>query len=624
MNDLLGSAVSKPIRYLFRRNGAEIVYNKLVAPYFAQTKPKLALAAIAAMNGTTLGGAVYCNYLWRDITNHLAARDITALTHDATSFSGFVAGFVGISIARSLITQNLKLSWSNWAKEQAVKEWLSVKNRHGLVTRSAELSPEQRIPMDIATFIHASEPLTVGFMSNLANFGAFSSVLFTLSPAAYGGTLALGAAGTWLIHRNGKNLTKLNDETAAAQNAFRNEIAHAKDNQQSIALWGGENAAQKSIGERLDDLNQVSQKTIHTNVRLDAIRNGYANIGMVVPYVAVAPAYFAPGSKMGIGDLSLLYSASYNTRSCLDWYSMSQQTIVDWKAGVKRLTTFLENCSTDLASSNKTPTYLPNRELGVSVKDLVLRKPANGAPTDDDILCRAISFDLKPGDRLAITGPSGCGKSTLFNVLGRLSPHDSGEINFSGVSEEPGDVIFVPLKTYIADVPLQEVLTFPKTDGISEEAMKTALEKVGLAHIIPHVGDPDFKCHQLKLSDGQKQRLNFARLLLHKPKIIGLDEATANLDAGAGIEMHKLLFSELPNSIIISVSHREELIPLHTHLGEFTNEALTVKPIAVKGISLDGHLKNQPPGNEPSPMPTARPIIPLFKEGRFGPHLAKS
>ena len=87
------------------------------------------------------------------------------------------------------------------------------------------------------------------------------------------------------------------------------------------------------------------------------------------------------------------------------------------------------------------------------------------------------------------------------------------------------------------------------------------LQQVQLAHLQERLAQEQDWSRILSL--GEQQRLAFARLLLHKPQVAFLDEATASLDEGLEDAMYRLIRRELPNTTIISVGHRSTLVPLH-------------------------------------------------------------
>lgn len=90
---------------------------------------------------------------------------------------------------------------------------------------------------------------------------------------------------------------------------------------------------------------------------------------------------------------------------------------------------------------------------------------------------------------------------------------------------------------------------------------------------------------------GERQRLNFARLLLHKPKVIGLDEATSSLPRKDGLALYHLLIQRLPQSILISTVHRRELLALHTLEGSLKKGQWNLAPIrGLKSSAPEGSL----------------------------------
>src|SRR3569833_1043911 len=121
----------------------------------------------------------------------------------------------------------------------------------------------------------------------------------------------------------------------------------------------------------------------------------------------------------------------------------------------------------------------------------------------------------------------------------------------------------LPQKPYIPYGPLRRAITYPRAaDDRSVEEIGEALHKVGLDHLkekIEEEGPWD-----QTLSGGEKQRLAFARLLLHSPDIVVLDEATSALDEKSQDKMMKMVTDELPKATIVSVAHRVELEAFHS------------------------------------------------------------
>ena len=121
----------------------------------------------------------------------------------------------------------------------------------------------------------------------------------------------------------------------------------------------------------------------------------------------------------------------------------------------------------------------------------------------------------------------------------------------------------LPQRPYVPSGTLRRATAYPgAADDWTAEEIKKVLDKVGLAHLKDEIAEET--PWDQTLSGGEKQRLAFARLLLHNPDIIVLDEATSALDAKSQDKMMELLIKELPGATLVSVAHRAELEAFHS------------------------------------------------------------
>ena len=110
---------------------------------------------------------------------------------------------------------------------------------------------------------------------------------------------------------------------------------------------------------------------------------------------------------------------------------------------------------------------------------------------------------------------------------------------------------------------LRRAIAYPgAADDWDQQEMGAALDKVGLEHLKEKI-EEDSPWDQT-LSGGEKQRLAFARVLLHRPDVVVLDEATSALDAKSQDRMMQMVNDELPDATIVSVAHRPELEAFHS------------------------------------------------------------
>jgi putative ATP-binding cassette transporter len=121
----------------------------------------------------------------------------------------------------------------------------------------------------------------------------------------------------------------------------------------------------------------------------------------------------------------------------------------------------------------------------------------------------------------------------------------------------------LPQRPYIPSGTLRRAVAYPgAADSWTLDKIKAALDKVGLDYLNEKI-EEDAPWDQT-LSGGEKQRLAFARLLLHYPDIIVLDEATSALDEKSQDKMMQMVIDELPEVTIVSVAHRAELEAFHS------------------------------------------------------------
>ncbi len=183
----------------------------------------------------------------------------------------------------------------------------------------------------------------------------------------------------------------------------------------------------------------------------------------------------------------------------------------------------------------------------------------------NQLAIKALSLEVKEGQRIALVGPSGAGKSTLFDLLLRFRDPDSGQILIGG--QDVTQMNLHDLRNMYALVPQQPVLfsanvidniRFGKPDATDQEVEAAA--KAAYAHEfieqLPE-GYHSFLGEQgVKLSGGQKQRLAIARAILRNPKILLLDEATSALDAQSEHLVQQALDVLMKDRTTFIIAHR--------------------------------------------------------------------
>jgi putative ATP-binding cassette transporter len=181
-----------------------------------------------------------------------------------------------------------------------------------------------------------------------------------------------------------------------------------------------------------------------------------------------------------------------------------------------------------------------------------LNLPA-GAP-----LVAASDVAFEPGDRVLVNGPTGSGTSTFFRAIAGIWPFGSGAI------EVPTDasVMMLPQRPYFPVGSLLAAVSYPALAGrFDPDRVREVLAAVGLPALAPRLAQETHWNRQLSL--GEQQRLALARAILHAPRVLFLDEATASLDEPSEAALYRLLDDRLPGATIVSIGHRSTLRAFH-------------------------------------------------------------
>ena len=145
-----------------------------------------------------------------------------------------------------------------------------------------------------------------------------------------------------------------------------------------------------------------------------------------------------------------------------------------------------------------------------------------------------------------------------MRAIAGLWPWGGGEILLNDAG-----LFLMPQQPYVPLGTLRRAVTYPLAPEAQDEAVvRQTVEAVGLGHVLDRL-DEDTQWEHI-LSGGEKQRLAFARVLLHRPHLIVMDEATAALDPVSQDQLMRLVLERLPDATIVSVGHRAELEAFHT------------------------------------------------------------
>lgn len=176
-----------------------------------------------------------------------------------------------------------------------------------------------------------------------------------------------------------------------------------------------------------------------------------------------------------------------------------------------------------------------------------------------------VSFHVKPGEMIGLVGHSGAGKSTITNIICRFYDVRQGAVRIDGVDVRDvaiqdlrSQIGIVPQETFLFRGTIAENIAYGRPDATMEEIIRAA--KAANAHDfivkLPDGYETIIGARGQDLSGGEKQRISIARAILHNPRILILDEATASLDTETERQIQEALKRLIQGRTTIAIAHR--------------------------------------------------------------------
>ena len=344
-----------------------------------------------------------------------------------------------------------------------------------------------------------------------------------------------------------------------AQSETRGELTSLVDemlgNQKVVQAFGHEDEAQESFEEINERLRGYSLKAIFfSSITNPATR--FVN-SLVYASVGVAGAFAAVRGYLSVGQLSSFLS-----------YANQYTKPFNEISGV---VTELQNA---LASAARVFALIDEEPITPEDADAVDLKQAEGSVELDHVnfsyvpeksLIEDFNLSVKPGQRIAIVGPTGCGKSTVINLLMRFYDVNSGAVRVDGNDVRHmtrrslrANYGMVLQETWLKSGTIRDNIAYGKPDATDEEIIRAAKE----AHAHSFIKRMPEGYHTVitedggNLSQGQKQLLCIARVMLCLPPMLILDEATSSIDTRTEIRIQKAFATMMKGRTSFIVAHR--------------------------------------------------------------------
>lgn len=459
------------------------------------------------------------------------------------------------------VTQAFSIRWRTALTERLTHDWMDGDAYYrGQFLQTPVDNPDQRIELDVSTFVTGSVTLTLGAVSALVSLVAFTAILWGLSaPLTVAGVEVPRAmvfavyiyvlVATWIAFRLGKPLIRLNFLNEKLTANFRYALMRLREYAENVAFYQGSAIERDTLLGRFAALISNVWALVFRSLKFDGFNLSVSQVAVVFPFILQAPRFFSGAIKLG--DVMQTSQAFGQVQDSLSFFRSSYDAFAQYRATLDRLTGFLD--------ANQQARELPhairvNQPDALDIRDLQVLRP------DGHHLLDALDLKLACGQSLLIKGPSGCGKTTLLRALAGLWPYAEGEVRFPGGTA----ALFLSQRPYLPLGELRTAVAYPGV-GLSadDERMRQALRQVNLAHLEDKL---DLRNDWTRiLSLGEQQRLAFARVLFNQPRIVFLDESTSAMDEGLEYSLYSLLREQMRDSILVSVGHRTTLAGFHSH-----------------------------------------------------------
>jgi len=485
-----------------------------------------------------------------------------------------------IYVARVMLdlfmTQRFMLAWRAWLTDRLTGDWLDGKAyyRNRFIDDTID-NPDQRIQTDIDIFTTgvgpspntpnntSSSTLLFGAIESIVSMISFTAILWNLS-----GTLTLPLVNvavpramffililyvliaTVIAFWIGRPIIWFSFDNEKFNAVFRYALVRLRDASEAVAFYRGEAAERVGLRQRFASVVGNYKRYVNRMVGFYGWNLSLSQIIEPLPYLLQFPRFFS--GEITLGAMSQSASAFSNIQSGLSFFRNAYDQFAGYRAAIIRLH--------GLVVANEEARALPTivtaacADGAVELEDVEVRTPTGKQ------LVNPLALRLEIGDTLVVTGKSGSGKTTLLRSLAELWPFTSGTLTRPC---GPNETMFLSQLPYVPLGDLRAVVSYPCEQGtLGDQELRDVLARVALPHLVDRL-DEVLDWAKV-LSPGEQQRIAFARILLTKPKAAFLDESTSALDEGLEMMLYQLVRNELPNTILVSVSHRKTVEQHHT------------------------------------------------------------
>ena len=504
------------------------------------------------------------------------------LTAGGTILGVSLAQHIAIFPAKKFALENLHRNWRKWLNNEFKEAILNDKKiyfhlNHGvtLTDESVESLPkniDQRWQDSIKSMTGDALGLAHGGTSVITSAVLVGVALSQTSAPVQGleflgnyGTLALtfGAAAayvpvsTYAAWKIGRYLQSLTNRIEETEGSYRGELNMMMRRGFSIAASRSEKVQRKINDALYTDIDKAWKSLIKLDTGYSAFSGLYGTVAnRIIAYAPALPAYvqgnmsfrnFVTGSEL---FSSLLNDCSWliTVMPAISRLRAQYTRVSDVARAVVRVDDqrkfYQETGVSNYVFDTQDPVF------GMRVRDLRLMYQGHDAKP----FLEAGNLRFRPGQWTYVSGPSGSGKSSFIAALNGLLRYGEGQI----IMPEGKKIFYACQENKFPKASLKQLVCIPDDEEEhGDMEVRDILESVGLGKFVKSMDRADYEGELWEdvMSGGQKQLLVLARILLQKPGVLFLDEASSALDPASKVLFHELIKNACPNAIVISIMH---------------------------------------------------------------------
>jgi len=549
-------------------------FMEVARPYWAGDKKRVAWSLITLLVVLMLAEtqlAVMLNNQAGEMTSALAGREADRFWTAVRGALLVLAFAVPVYAFYYYMRDNFANHWRRWLTGRFLDGYLGNRKYYEIGSMAEIDNPDQRISEDIDTFTGRSTNFLLIFVGSLMQLIAFSAVLWSISHVLVGFLALYAFVGTFgALYFFGAPLIRLNFWQLRREADFRFGLMRLRENAESIAFYRGEAQERQAIDQRFDAVYNNYARLIKKQRSLNLFQRAFSQLTLVVPSIILANDVLS--GELEVGRAVQAAGAFVAVLGAVSLIVDNFEALSRFVAGIARLHTLSKVVMPNAAGASPAPVQADVSAPSPAVPPTEIRREAGPHLEADDVtlytpqfgrmLVEDLQFSLQPGDGLLIAGASGCGKSSLLRAIAGLWRTGSGTVRSLPAEE----VFFLPQKPYMQVGSLRSQILYPSHHiEIDDTALLKLLRDVHLGDLAERVGGLHAVHDWEKLlSMGEQQRLAFARVLIHKPRIAILDEATSALDNTNEASLYARL--RATGATVVSIAHRAAVLKHHTHV----------------------------------------------------------